>query len=139
MIIIQDLDSSVNTHIEDEFETTDIDQTSIFKSLRYLITPLLLNNKIQEELLESKIIDEKLKIDNGEGTFELFYGINFIKNQIKGTIDFIPIEPSSILDHFDYRIYGKVFEDGRVASKYLCQRFDNDPDDRIIEIESKFT
>ncbi len=139
MIIIQDLDSSVNSQIEEEFETTSIDQTSIFKSLRDLITPLLLNNKIQDELLESKIIDEKLKIDNGEGTFELFYGINFIKNQIKGTVDFIPIEPSSILDHFDYRIYGKAFEDGSVTSKYLCQRFEDDPDDRNIIIESKFT
>lgn len=138
MIIIQDLDGSVNTHIEEEFETIDIDQTSIFKSLRDLITPLLLNNKIQDELLESKIIDEKLKIDNGEGTFELFYGINFIKNQIKGTIDFIPIEPSSILDHFDYRIFGKVFKDGSVSSRYLCQRFKEYPDDRPVNIPSEF-
>ena len=137
-IIIQDLDGSVNTLIEEEFNVKDIDQTSIFKSLRDLITPLLLNSKIQDDLLESKIIDEKLKIDNGEGTFELFYGINFIKNQIKGIVDFIKIEPSSILDHFDYRIFGKVFNDGSVSSRYLCQRFEDDPDDRPINIESDF-
>ncbi|TSE04045.1 sensor histidine kinase [Aquimarina algiphila] len=137
-IIIQNLDSSINTLVEEEFEKLTIDQTSIFKSLRDLITPLLLNNKIQDELLESEIIDEKLKIDNGEGTFELFYGINFIKNQIKGTVDFIDIEPSSILDHFDYRVYGKVFQDGRAKFRYLCKRFDDDPDDKIIDVSSKF-
>ena len=137
-IIIQNLDSSINTLVEEEFEKSDIDQTSIFKSLRDLITPLLLNNKIQDELLESEIIDEKLKIDNGEGTFELFYGINFIKNQIKGTVDFLAIEPSSILDHFDYRVYGKAFHDGSATFRYLCKRFDYDPEDKIIDVSSEF-
>lgn len=137
-IIIQDLDNSIRSLIEEEFNVKDIEQTAIFKSLRDLITPLQLNSKIQEDLLKSKIIEEELKIDNGTGTFELFYGINFIKNQIKGEVDFLPIEPSSILDHFDYRVFGKAFEDGSVNAKYLCRRFSNDKYEKLFNISSEF-
>jgi len=138
-IIIQDLDSSLKNLIEDEFEIKeDIQQTGIFKSLRDLITPLLLNSKIQNDLLEEKIIDTEISIDNGEGTFELFYGINFIKNQIKGTVDFLSIEPSNILDHFDYRVFGKSTEKGDVFAKYICNRFKEDRQELIFEISSEF-
>lgn len=138
-IIIQDLDSSLKNLIEDEFEIkSEIQQTGIFKSLRDLITPLLLNSKIQKDLLNEKIIDTKISIDNGEGTFELFYGINFIKNQIKGVVDFIPIEPSNILDHFDYRVFGKSSDKGDVVAKYICNRFKEDKRELIFDIPSEF-
>lgn len=139
LIIIQNLDQSLTTIIEDEFNHKEITQTSVFKSLRDLITPLQLNSKIQQELVDIGIIEKKLQIDNGESLFELYYGINFIKNQIKGEVDFLKIEPSNILDHFDYRIFGKAFEDGSVRAQYLCQRFEKDKDDKIIEITAEFS
>ncbi|WP_181896429.1 sensor histidine kinase [Seonamhaeicola aphaedonensis] len=138
LVVIQDVDSSLRNLIEEEFKVLDLEQTSMFKSLRDLITPLKLNNKIQEELLEIDIIDEKLKIDNGEGTFELFYGINFIKDQKKGETSFIEIEPSKILDHFDYRVFGKAFKDGSVKAQYLCNRFAEDSYEKTLEIPSTF-
>jgi len=138
-IIIQDLDSSLKNLIEDEFEIkSEIQETSIFKSLRDLITPLLLNSKIQKDLLNEKIIDTEISIDNGEGTFELFYGINFIKNQIKGVVDFLPIEPSDILDHYNYRVFGKSSDKGDVIAKYICNRFEVDKYDLIFDIPSEF-
>ena len=138
-IVIQDLDNSVKSLIEEEFENKySIEQTGVFKSLRDLITPLLLNSKIQKDLLDEKIIDTKISLDNGEGTFELFYGINFIKNKIKGVIDFLPIEPSSILDHFDYRVFGMSSKTGDVVAKYLCNRFKGDKYEKLFTIPSDF-
>lgn len=138
-IVIQGLDSSLSSLIEEEFETMEIDQTYIFKSLRDLITPLVFHSRIQKELVENKIIDNELKIDSGEETFELFYGINFIKNRIKGKIEFLLVESSKILDHFDYRIFGKTLEDGSVESIYECKRFEYESEKFSINIPKEYT
>lgn len=122
-IIIEDLDDSVSSIIEEEFESVNLQETSVFKSLRDLITPLKLNSRIQDELVKENIIDKQHNIASGESTFELFYGINFLG---ENNDNFISIEPSKILDHFDYRVFGKVLGNGSVAGKYLCNRLEID-------------
>lgn len=138
MIILQDVDNSVNSIIEEEINLHDIDATTFYKSLVELVTPLKQSSRIQKELVEEGIINEENKIDNGSGTFQLFYGINFIKNQIKGKIDFIEIEPSKIFDYFDYRIFGKVTATNDVTGKYICKRLPEDTLSEDFNIESEY-
>ncbi|MCJ8165003.1 ATP-binding protein [Pontibacter sp. E15-1] len=138
MIILQHLDDSIKTIIENEFQTKEIEDTAIFKSLVDLITPLQLNNSIQNELIANGIIDEHLRVSNGESTFELFYGINLLKNEEQNNIEFIPIEPSSIIEYFDYRIFGKVDILGNVLGKYLCKRLDEDIRDEEFTLNASF-
>lgn len=130
-IIVQDVDPSVMAIIESEFNSKDLEETAIFKSLRDLITPLKLNSQIQKELVDLGIIEKELRIDNGESTFELFYGINFI------TDGFQPVEPSPIIDLYDYRVFGKVSDGGEVIGKYLCKRFSDDERDESFHLEAK--
>lgn len=138
MIILQDVDNSVNSIIEEEVNMKDLEGTSFYKSLVDLITPLKQNSLIQKELVNEGIIKEENKIDNGSGTFDLFYGINFIKNQIKNKVDFIEISPSKIFDYYDYRVFGKVTNAGRVEGKYLCKRLSEDVETQEFEIESEY-
>lgn len=139
LIIMQYLDDSIKVTIEDEFNQKDIEETSVFKSLRDLITPLKLNIKIQDDLLKNRIISEKLRIDNGEGTFQLSYGINFLNESSSKIIDsFIPIEPSEIIEQYDYRVFGKVNEDSSVNGQYLCKRFEDDTRNEDFILTPKF-
>ena len=139
-IVIQQLDESFNKLIRDEFnEKDDLSQTSIFKSLRDLITPLQLNSKIQDDLLEKNIIDSKLKIDNGESVFELFYDINLLEKSTKKMFDFFKIEPSDIIENFDYRIFGKTFKDGSVKGQYICKRLENDSYQKLFDLTPEYT
>lgn len=143
LIVVQNIDDSVKTIIENEFEQTqieeiEVEETSFFKSLRDLITPLKLNAELQDELINRKIINKELKIDNGESTFDLFYGLNFIKEQVKSDSDFLPVEPSSILQHYDYRVFGKVLSDASVNGRYICRRIKEDPRDKVLSISSSY-
>lgn len=139
LIIVQDLDDSVRGLIEEEFESVDdLDKTSIFKSLRDLITPLQLNHRIQKELHELGIIDEELKIATGESTFEVFYGINFIRKET-GEFDFKKIEPSPILDKYHYRVFGKVVDTGAVVGRYVCSRIEQDSRNENFELSSSYS
>ncbi|MDY0989358.1 sensor histidine kinase [Flavobacterium sp. CFBP9031] len=138
MIILQDVDNSVSSIIEEETNNNDIEGTTFYKSLVELITPLKQSSLIQKELVAEGIIDQENKIDNGSGTFQLFYGINFIKNQIKGRIDFIEIEPSKIFEYYDYRIFGKVTAENYVKGKYLCKRLPEDVLNQDFDIEPEY-
>lgn len=138
MIVLQDVDNSVSSIIEEETNNNDIEGTTFYKSLVELITPLKQSSLIQKELVAEGIIDQENKIDNGSGTFELFYGINFIKNRVKGSIDFIEIEPSKILEYYDYRIFGKVTAENFVKGKYLCKRLPEDIISQDFDIEPEY-
>lgn len=138
MIVLQDVDNSVSSIIEEETNNNDIEGTTFYKSLVELITPLKQSSLIQKELVAEGIIDQENKIDNGSGTFQLFYGINFIKNQIKGRIDFIEIEPSKIFEYYDYRIFGKVTAENYVKGKYLCKRLPEDILNQDFDIEPEY-
>lgn len=138
VIILQDLDDSVRTIIEDEANNIDIEQTSFFKSLRDLITPLKLNKEIQDELVQEGILDSALNIDNGASTFELFYGINFIEDRSKKILTFYPIEPSTIVQYYDYRVFGKVSNESNVSGKYICRRIETDLKNDAFDLDAAF-
>ena len=138
MIVLQDVDDSVKGIIEEEVNLKDIEATTFYKSLVDLITPLKQNTLIQKELVKEGIIKEENKIDNGSGTFELFYGLNFIKNQVKGKIDFIEIETSKIFEYYDYRIFGKVTANNKVDGKYICKRLGEEGSPENFEIEPEY-
>lgn len=139
MIVLEYLDESVQTIIENEINNKELEETSFFKSLSDLITPLKLNSELQSELVDRGIISEILSIDNGESTFELFYGINFIVDKIKSKIDFFTIEASPILKHYDYRIFGKANQDASVEGRYICQRFEDDKRDDELRISASYS
>lgn len=145
LIVIRGLDSSIRTIIDQEFNYKDIEQTAFFKSLRDLITPLKLNSSIQQELLKQGIIREELNIDDKKGAFEILYGINLIKNNNEKGIRFFPVEPSEILKHYDYRVFGKVADSGvliddkyLVDGRYICTRVPSDPRDESFRIDYDF-
>ncbi len=138
LIVVQLLDESIRTIIEDEFNSKEIENTSIFKALRDLITPLKLNMELQDELIDQKIISKKQKIDNGEGTFDLYYGINFIIDHIKRKIDFLPVDTSPILKYYDYRVYGRALKDASVKCRYECRRKLEDEFVEDFDISSSF-
>ncbi len=138
MIILQNLDDSVKTIIEDEVDFKELDEMSFFKSLRDLITPLRLNKEIQDELVTQNILSKSQNIDNGAGTFELFFGSNFINNKIKGQVDFIQVEPSPIIQFYDYRVFGKVNNHHEVQGKYLCQRFKDELIEEDFVLDASF-
>lgn len=144
-IILQELDDSILTLIAEEFNQKELEETAVFKALRDMITPLQLNSKIQEELLSKQVIDKQLRIDNGEGTFSLFYGINFIQDKVKKNARFIEVEPSSILEKYDYRIYGKVVDTSQlgedqmlVKGHYVCKRLEHDQFEEEFQMEESY-
>lgn len=136
LIIIQDVDSSIKTIIEEEINLKDFDETSIYKGLVDLITPLKLNEIIQKELVKEKIIDKELNVSNGSDTFELLYGINLLNPERK-EIEFLEVVPSKLIDFYDYRIFGKVTEEPSVVGKYVCKRIPTDykQDDFLLSSE----
>ena len=138
MIVLQDVDSSVKAIIEAETNYKEFDDTSFYKSLVDLITPLKLNEEIQKELVKEGILKTELRISNGSDTFELFYGANFITNQIKTSAEFIEVTRSKIIDFYDYRIFGKVTNDSDVIGKYLCRRFEGDIRNEDFDISSEY-
>ncbi len=138
IIILQDVDNSIKTIIEEEINLKDLEETSIYKGLVDLITPLKLNEKIQKELVQQEIITNELKVSNGSDTFELFYGINLL-NQIKeGEIDFVEVVPSKLIDFYDYRIFGKVTKNSNVVGKYICKRIETDIRNEDFLISSEY-
>ncbi|MGE4309272.1 ATP-binding protein [Bacteroides sp.] len=136
LIILQDVDNSIKTIIEEETNLKDLEETSIYKGLVDLVTPLKLNEKIQKELVKEQIITDELKISNGSDTFELFYGINFLNEEDK--INFIEVVPSKLIDYYDYRVFGKVTENSSVVGKYICKRVDADNRNEDLHISSEY-
>ncbi|WP_181308781.1 sensor histidine kinase [Rufibacter sp. XAAS-G3-1] len=138
MIVLQDVDNSVKTIIEEEINFRGLDATTFYKSLVDLVTPLKLNEQIQNDLINENIIEERLRISNGAGTFQLYYGINFIENQKKKEVEFINVEPSEIIKFYDYRVFGKVTESCDVIGKYICKRLETDTREEPISLEAKY-
>lgn len=139
LIILQDLDDSIKVIIEEEFTKRHIEETTIFKSLRDLITPLKLSSTIQEELIKNEIISKKLPIDNGESTFNLKYGVNLIKDRKKEIVSFFSVESAEIINHYDYRVFGKVDKNMNIKGKYVCKRLtEENPIIEVFEEKSAF-
>lgn len=136
MIILQDIDGSINSIIEEEINHKNLIDTSFHKSLVDLITPLRLSDQIQSELVDLGIIKDALKLSNGTDTFELFYGINFL-DEVDGKPNFLEIQPSQVISNYDYRVFGKVTDNKSVNGRYVCKRLEIDilDDDFLIEPE----
>jgi len=126
LIIVELLDDSIRTIIEDEFINGDIllENMSFVRALRILITPLFLNAKIQTELLNKKLLDKRLELSLPESVFEIYFGTNLLDNDISK--QFIPIEEFEILANYDYRVLGKVDTQGNIIGAYTCNRLIED-------------
>lgn len=123
LIIVEHFDNSVKAILEKDFknEEVEIDDLTFLRSLKVLVTPLSLNTKIQDELIERKIINEKIQLANAESFFKVHFGTNLLKEN-----HFYDVEEVEILKHFDYRIIGKVDSDGNVNAYFNCQRLQED-------------
>jgi signal transduction histidine kinase len=138
LIILQNVDNSIKTIIEEETNLKDLEETAIYKGLVDLVTPLKLNEKIQKELIDEKIITNELKISNGSDTFELFYGINFSNNIDINNLNFVEVTPSKLIDYYDYRVFGKVTEQSTIVGKYICKRIDSDQINENLDLTSEY-
>lgn len=138
IIIVETLDDSIRAIVEDEFLNADlaIENMSLVRALRILITPLLLNPVIQDELISKKILNTKYEFALPESTFEIFFGSNLLPIS---TYDngFFPIEEYSILSNYDYRILGKVKADGAVEGIYYCNRLIEDTFEDIFSLTAQ--
>jgi signal transduction histidine kinase len=130
IIIIEDIDDSLKTIFKNEFEEQNenedaltIRDTSVYKSLSVLVTPLLLNVDIQNELLREKIISVKKTIAKADTTFKVFFGTNAIKDA--RSFEYFEIKAIPIIDKFDYRVLGKIDKYGNVEGKFHCKRIES--------------
>ena len=109
--------------LKDKNENEDaqtLNETSIYRGLSVLLTPLKLNNAIQEELLKEGIVENTKSIANETSMFQVHFGCNLILS--KNRIDFTKVNPIPIIDVYDYRVLGKVTKTGDVIGKFRCQR-----------------
>ena len=140
LIIVEELDYSIMAIIEDEFTNEDIkiNETSIMTSLQNLITPLLLNIEIQNELLERNIISKKYSFSKEKSTFSIYFGTNLLEDPNKNQHSFVLVESAPILKGYDYRLIGKADGDGDVHCHYACQRLTEDTFEEPVEIDKSF-
>jgi len=139
IIVIEYLDNSIRTMIEEEFVNAEVllENMSLVRALRVLITPLFLNSKIQEELITKKLLDKKLEISLPESVFEIKFGSNLLKSKYPN--GFVPIEEFEILANYDYRLLGKVSKDGSISGIYNCNRLVEDTFETEFQIKGKET
>lgn len=121
-IIIENLDESVLTIIKKDIdEEKSFDASSFHRSLRFLITPLKLNKKIQEELITQKFLESIINIAKPESEFDIHFGSSVYETS--GTTElFSSIKELPILAEYDYRLIGKVERTGEVKGQYICRR-----------------
>lgn len=137
LIVIEDLDDSLLTLLADDLkadtnnaEDFTISDTTIFRALSILITPLALNTQIQEELKERNIIENSKAIATSKSSFTVYLGSNqFITN----TTPFLPISPIELLSKYDYRMIGKIDAEGAIQALYSCKRLPNYSYDEVFE------
>ncbi|RKN81209.1 sensor histidine kinase [Ulvibacterium marinum] len=142
LIIIEHLDETVLKILKDNFSQTELlsdedetlRDTDFYKSIATLITPLELNKKIQKELLEKKIIGNEKIISLKDSSFQVEFGTNLLPNQTKNIIDWQKVESIPIQTAYDYRVYGKVSEEGNVSGYMSYHRLVGEKYDEKFEI-----
>lgn len=123
LILIENVDEAVTTILSKDIEEKkEFDTSAFHRSLRFLITPIKLNESIQEDLLNENIIDSKITVSKPESLFEIHFGLNVYEEDDSAIDLFQDIEELPILSEFDYRLFGKVDASGNVFGKYICQR-----------------
>jgi signal transduction histidine kinase len=120
LLVIEQVDESVRTIMDVERDSSNllISDTTLFKSIQDLVTPLELNRLVQNDLFKHHIITEGIKIAKELSTFSVFYG----SNDFQGDKTFTEVYPIEILHKYDYRVIGQVAADGSVKGFYFCQR-----------------
>lgn len=141
LIIIESLDDSVLKILKEEHNQLELpgqsepyENTSFYKALATLITPLNLNNEIQKELQEKKLINDKKEIATSKSKFSIDYGTNLLPDLDENEIEWLPVEPVPIQSAYDYRIYGKVSKDGDVSGYISYKRLENDIKEESFEL-----
>jgi signal transduction histidine kinase len=139
LIIIENLDDSITSVIEEEFTDidTNIDETSLLRSLRVFITPLELNIEIQNDLVKKKILQKKYFIAKDNNTFNLKFAINLFDKKTEKVI-FLPIRSIPITDYYNYRVYGKVDNGGDIGGLFVCKRLKEDSFEQPFDIGKEF-
>jgi len=134
LIIIEKLDNSVIKQLYDDFsqntlffdDKNQFINTSFYKSLSTLITPLKIGTEIQNELIDKKIIQNGMVNLSKENLFEIQFSTNLIPDNAYPLIDWINVESISIQKTYDYRVYGKVDRKGNVDAFYSVRRIENE-------------
>lgn len=145
LILIEKLDDSVLKILKDDFNRIELPEnaieayknTSFYKSLATLITPLNLNSTIQNELLSKKLITNKKSISDAQGVFSVKYGTNLLPNQNNDEVEWLDVDPIPIHNVFDYRLYGKVTENGDVKGFLSYHRLENDIHEEEFDLSHK--
>jgi len=142
LVVIEILDDSLQsvTKYTEEPDEIAFQETGIMFSLRSLVTPLVMMNSSQNDLLENKIIDHEFYTKNPKDNFELCFGSNIkidLEEQNKKTI-FMPVDPLPILDKYDYRVIGKVDGEGNVKGHYFCKRLNEDNFDEPLNLNKDY-
>ena len=135
LIIIEHIDSSVKAIIEKDFknEEVQVDDLTFLRSLKILVTPLSLNKKIQDELLEKKITKNRIEIASAESAFKVHFGTNLL-----GENRFVDVEEVEILKYYDYRVIGMVDNEANVIAHYHCQRNKEDVVDQPFNLDKNY-
>ncbi|MDH5380292.1 MAG: ATP-binding protein [Cyclobacteriaceae bacterium] len=141
LIVIESLDNSVLKILSEDFNQIELPDevvepyknTKFYKALATLITPLNLNTEIQKELLEKKLIEKEKAISGIESNFSIKYATNLLPDQEK-EIDWLSINPIPMQSAYDYRIYGKVAQNGNVNGFISYQRLDSDAHEKKFEL-----
>lgn len=133
LIIIESLDDSVLKILKEEHSQLELpgylqpyENTSFYKALATLITPLNLNNEIQKELQKKELIKNIKEVAASKSKFSIEYGTNLLPDQNEDEIEWLTVEPVPIQSAYDYRIYGKVSKEGDVFGYISYKRLEND-------------
>lgn len=134
LIIIEKLDSSVINQMYSDYSqnTLFLDDknqfvnTSFYKSLSSLITPLKIASEIQNELISRGIVRSELVNLSNDNSFDIQFSTNLITDNSYPLIDWINVESISIQYIYDYRVYGKIDRVGNVDAYYSVRRIENE-------------
>lgn len=132
LIVIEGIDESVKEIINKDHLTQNensdarLENTTFYKALATLVTPLGLSSKIQKELVQKQIISKEVDFAADNSTFQVYFGINLLPDQDSIEIEWQRIEAISILSVYDYRVIGRVTNNGSVEGVLSFNRIDGD-------------
>ncbi|MFA5063168.1 MAG: sensor histidine kinase [Candidatus Omnitrophota bacterium] len=141
LIVVEGLDESIEAIVKEDFSDAEIkvEDSSFMMAFRTLITPLFITRDIQDDLLKRKIIGEKFIEQKKKDSFKLLLGINLYDDRDdSGKVNFREVESLSILQHYDYRVFGIVNNDGSVKGHYSCQRLEKDKQEKEFSLTKEY-
>ena len=145
LIIVEKLDNSVLDILTKDFlsESEDLNSeqfsyknTTFYKELAMLVTPISLTEKIEEELVEKNIIPEDNKHAIKRGEFNLELGINLMVDEETNQVDWLPVVAIPVHSVFDYRVFGKVTNKREVKGLFVYNRITEDQREEQFELSS---